>query len=123
MSTDKLSKGAFAVCKDRSHERQAGKYANRAKGQKPENRLVKVLEERCEKKCFRSVDRVKYAVQKAENARMRAEQEGRTTKRRELRWFECYSHGVKMYHLTSVDEAEYIARFEASKRGEYVLAA
>lgn len=123
MSTDKFSKGAFVVCKDRSHERQVGKYANRAKGQKPENRLVKVLEERCEKKCFRSVDRVKHAVQKAENARMLAEQEGRTTKRRELRWFECYSHGVKMYHLTSVDEAEYIARFEASKHGEFVLAA
>lgn len=123
MGTDKFSKGAFVVCKDRSHERQVGKYANRAKCQKPENRLVKFLEERCEKKCFRSVDRVKHAVQKAENARMRAEQEGRTTKRRELRWFECYSHGVKMYHLTSVDEAEYIARFEASKREEFVLAA
>ncbi len=123
MSTDKVSKGAFAVCKDRSCERPAGKYANRAKGQKPENRLVKVLEERCDKKCFRSIDRVKFAVQKAENARMRAEAEGRSTNRRELRWFECYSHGVKMYHLTSVDEADYIARFEASKRGEYSLAA
>ena len=123
MGTEKFSKGAFVVSKDRSHERQAGKYVNRAKCQKPENRVVKVLEERCEKKCFRSVDRVKHAVQKAENARMRAEQEGRTTKRRELRWFECYSHGVKMYHLTSVDEAEYIARFEASKPEEFVLAA
>ena len=76
MSTDKFSKGAFAVCKDRSCQRPAGKYANRAKGEKPENRLVKVLEGRCEKKCFRSVDRVKYAVQKAENARKRAEEEG-----------------------------------------------
>ena len=54
---------------------------------------------------------------------IRAEEEGRSTNRRELRWFECYSHGVKMYHLTSVDEADYIARFEASKRGEFSLAA
>ena len=123
MSADKFSKGVFAVCKDLSCQRPAGKYANRAKGQKPENRLVKVLEERCEKKCFRSIDRVKYAVQRAENARMRAEADGLSSKRRELRWFECHNHGVKMYHLTSVDEAEYIARFEASKRGEYSLAA
>ena len=123
MSADKFSKGAFAVCKDRSCQRPAGKYANRAKGQKPENRLIKVLEERCDKKCFRSIDRVKHAVQRAENARMRAEADGLSSKRRELRWFECQSHGVKMYHLTSVDEAVYIARFEASKRGEYSLAA
>jgi len=121
--TDNISRDAFKVCKDRSNERLAGKYANRVKGQKPENRLVKVLEDRCEKKCFRSIDRVKYAVQKAENARKRAEADGLSTNRREVRWFECHSHGVKMYHLTSVNEADYIARFEASKRGEYSLAA
>ena len=123
MSTDKFSKGAFAVCKDRSCQRPAGKYANRAKGEKPENSLAKVLNERCDKKCFRSIDRVKYAVQKAENARKRAEEDGRSTNRREVRWFECYSHGVKMYPLTSVDEADYIARFDASTRGEFSLAA
>lgn len=123
MITDNVSREAFKVCKDRSHQRPAGKYANRVKEQKPQNRLVKVLEDRCEKKCFRSIDRVKYAVQKASNARQRAEADGLSTNRREVRWFECHSHGVKMFHLTSVNEADYIARFEASKRGEYSLAA
>ena len=123
MGNDKFSKGAFAVCKDRSSKRPAGKYTNRTKAEKPENGLVKVLEKRCEKKCFRTIDRVKFAVQKAENARKRALEDGRATNRRELRWYECHNHGVKMYHLTSVDEADYNTRFEASKRGEFGLAA
>ena len=123
MNTDKFAYGALTVCKDRSHERLEGKYANRVKGAKPKNRLVEVLEKRCQKKCFRSVDLVKVAVQKAERSRFRAEAEGRTTPRREVRWFECNSHGVKMYHLTSVDEADYIAKYEASKRKEFAFAA
>lgn len=123
MSADKFSRGAFVVCKDNSGKRPSGKYANRAKGQKPENRLAKVLNERCEKKCFRSIDHVKHAIRRAEIARLRAEREGQSTNRRETRWYECTSHGKKMYHITSVNEAEYNARFEASKRGEYDLAA
>ena len=66
-----------------------------------------------------TLDQVKLAVSRAEFARKRAEEEGRSTRRREVRWFECFNHSVRMFHLTSVDEADYNARFEASKRGEF----
>lgn len=119
MSEYHFSQGAFVLCKDRTQDRIQGKYAKRPKEQKPADKLAKTLAGRCEKKCFRSVDQVKLAVQRAEFARKRAEEEGRTTRRREIRWFECFNHTTTMYHLTSVDEADYIARFEAGKRGEF----
>jgi hypothetical protein len=119
LSTYTFTEGAFVLCKDRSTDRIEGKYAKRAKAQKPADARAKHLEGRCEKKCFRTADQVKLAVSRAEFARKRAEEEGRSTRRREVRWFECFNHSVRMFHLTSVDEADYNARFEASKRGEF----
>jgi len=110
------SEEAFILCKDRTSLKIEGKYEKRAKAQKP---AQKPAHGECAKKCFRSVDLVKRAVSQAEYARIRAEEEGRSTRRREVRWFECFNHSVKMYHLTSVDEADYIARFEAGRRGEF----
>ena len=119
MSKYQFSQGAFVLCKDRSTDRIEGKYAKRAKALKPADKRAKLIESRCEKKCFRTADQVKLAVSRAEFARKRAEEEGRSTRRREVRWFECFNHSVRMFHLTSVDEADYIARFEAGKRGEF----
>jgi len=123
VSNCKNGKGAFVGCRDHSEKRPSGKFETWTKGQKPENRLVSYLEGQCDKKCFRSIERVKFAVQKSERRRLWAEAEGRSSKRQEIRWYECNKHAVKMYHLTSVSEDLYIARFEASKRGEFSLAA
>lgn len=123
MSTDKLSRGAFAVCRDRSSRRTEGKYANRAKQDKPASRLTEILERQCGKKCFRSVERVKSALERARAANMRAQEGGFAASRREIRWYECHRHAVPMFHLTSVEEADYTARFEASRRGEFHHAA
>lgn len=116
MQINDFRESAFIGCKDRTALKVAGKYEKRAKALRPAH---KGSESHCQKKCFRSVDLVKRAVAGAEFARNRAEQEGRITRRREIRWFECFNHDVKMYHLTSVELEEYAARFEAGRRGEF----
>ncbi len=116
MQNNYISDSALILCKDRTILKVPGKYDKRPKALRP---AAKAAHGHCQKKSFRSIDQVKRAVAGAEFARKRADQEGGRTRRREIRWFECFNHEVKMYHLTSVELEVYAARFEAGRRGEF----
>ena len=125
----------FAVAKDKSHKRSPGKFINRSKADRPKDKLAALKAERCDKFKITDptigeieitvMDVAKKIISSARWSRAQAAAEGRISKRREDRWFVCEncSGKAKIYHVTSLTEAEYSAKFEASKRGEYTLAA
>ena len=115
----------FAVAKDKSHKRSPGKFINRSKADRPKDKLAALKAERCDKFKITDLDVAKKIISSARWSRAQAAAEGRISKRREDRWFVCEncSGKAKIYHVTSLTEAEYSAKFEASKRGEYTLAA
>jgi len=111
--------------KDRSRKAKPGKFSARAKADRPVDKLALVKAQRCKKKKITSIDIAKEIVSSARWARAKAAAEGRTSKRREDRWYICTncSHGkTSIIHVASISEDEYNAKFEASKRLEFTLA-
>ena len=115
----------FAVAKDKSHKRSPGKFIDRSKDDRPKDKLAALKAGRCGKFKITDLDVAKKIISSARWARAQAAADGRISKRREDRWFVCEncSGKAKIYHVTSLSEAEYSAKFEASKRGEFTLAA
>jgi hypothetical protein len=113
------------LAKDRSKASTPGKYHARPKADRPKDKLASIKAERCDKMKITDIDIAKSIIKSARWSRSKAAAEGRVSKRREDRWFVCEncSGKAKIYHVTSLTEAEYSAKFEASKRGEYTLAA
>jgi len=114
------------LAKDRSKQSKAGKYQNRPKADRPKDKLAAIKAERCDKMKITDIDIAKSIITSARWARAVAVSEGRTSKRREDRWYICEScsHGkAKLYHVTTLSEKAYADKFEASLRGEYTIAA
>ena len=114
------------LAKDRTKKSQPGKYKNRPKADRPKDKLAAIKAERCDKMKITDIDIAKSIITSARWARAVAASEGRTSKRREDRWYVCEScsHGkAKIYHVTTLSEKAYADKFEASLRGEYTLAA
>ena len=112
----------LVLVKDRSKRAKAGKYAARAKAEKPKNQLLEKLDRECKKKAIRDIAQCKRRIAQARFHRRKAEDEGRESHRHETRYYLCFKHEAPQYHLTKLGEAEYAAKFEASKAG-YTLAA
>ena len=108
--------------KDRSRKDKPGKFSARAKGDKPKNRGLAILEETCKKESIRDVEVAKLRISQARYSRKKAEALGRDSRRGEKRYYECFKHASPQFHLTKLGEEEYAKKFEASKRKEYVLA-
>lgn len=114
------------LAKDRSKAVTPGKYQARPKADRPKDKLAEIKAERCDKMRITDIDVAKTIIKSARWSRAKAAAEGRTSKRREERWYLCEScsHGkVKIYHVTTLTEAEYAAKFEASVRGSFKNAA
>ena len=114
------------LAKDRSKAATPGKYYARPKADRPKDKLAEIRSERCYKMKIADIDIAKSIITSARWSRAKAAAEGRISKRREDRWYICEtcSHGkAKIYHVTTLSEAEYAAKFEASLSGEFSLAA
>jgi len=116
------------LAKDRSKVSKPGKYNNRAKADRPKDKLAEVKAERCRKMKISSIDIAKSIITSARWSRAKAAAEGRTSKRLEDRWYLCEVCGngnkkAKIYHVTRLTEKEYAAKFEASKSEEFSIAA
>lgn len=116
----------LSLAKDRSKRTKPGKYNARPKADRPKDKLAALKAERCDKMKITDIDIAKSIITSARWSRAAAAAEGRTSKRREDRWYICEScsHGkAKIYHVTTLSEKAYADKFEASLRGEYTLAA
>ena len=114
------------LAKDRTKVSKPGKYLNRAKKDRPKDKLASIKAERCEKMKIADISIAKSIITSARWSRSKAAVEGRISKRREDRWYICEScsHGkAKIYHVTTLSEKEYAEKFEASLRGGFSLAA
>jgi hypothetical protein len=118
-----LSTKALVLCKDHSKSKTPGKWAKRRKQDRPANRRLDAIEETCEKEIFKTMEKAKWAVERADRARSRAQVYGHQTRRREVRVYECFKHSTRVFHLTSQDVESYAAKFEAGARGELNRAA
>jgi hypothetical protein len=118
---------ALKVCKNRSEGKSAGKWVNRPKSQKPQSARMRDRIRKCKKFEFTRIDLVKEAVTKANFARVRALRDGVPTSRLEIRYYLCETctspGGVAIWHLTSLPEAEYFEKYQASKGKELLIAA
>jgi hypothetical protein len=115
--------GHKLVClKDRSNKSKPGKFSARAKGDKPKNRGLAILEETCKKESIRDVEVAKLRISQARYSRKKAEALGRESRRGEKRYYECFKHETPQFHLTKQGEAEYAAKVESFTRKGYALA-
>jgi len=121
--TADLVTGALVLCKDRTNEKTPGKWAKRRKQDRPSTRVISRKEEICDKKIFKSMEKAKWAIEVANRRRARAAEFGHHTRRREVRVYECFNHGTRVFHLTSQDVATYNEKFDANRREEYCRAA
>jgi len=116
------------LAKVRTKGSKPGKYDQRAKADRPQDKLAKAKTERCQKMKISSIDIAKSIIASARWSRAKAAAEGRTSKRLEDRWYLCdtCSGGTKkakIYHVTRLTEKEYAEKFEASLSGGFSLAA
>jgi hypothetical protein len=116
------------LAKVRTKDLKPGKYHQRAKADRPKDRLAEAKTERCQKMKISSIDIAKSIIASARWSRAKAAAEGRTSKRLEDRWYLCdtCSGGTKkakIYHVTRLTDKEYAEKFEASIRGGFSLAA
>jgi hypothetical protein len=118
-----FSTKSMVLCKDRTTEKTPGKWAKRRKQDRPATRVIARKEEICDKKIFKSMEKAKWAIEVANRRRARAAEFGHHTRRREVRVYECFNHGTRVFHLTSQDVATYNEKFDAHQRGEYCSAA
>ena len=116
----------FALVRDRSTTVRPGKYLARPKVDQPRHKFSKEVRKRCKKFPIRDIEVAKSIVKKARANRKKAQAEDRISRRTEDRYYICETcsrNKARIYHTTSISDQEYAAKFEASKRGEYVLAA
>ena len=115
--------GHKLVClKDRSNKSKPGKFSARAKADKPKNRGLAILEEECKKESIRDIEVAKLRISQARYSREKAQALGRESRRGETRYYECFKHKTRQFHLTKVSEGDYAKKFEASLAKEYALA-
>lgn len=115
--------GHKLIClKDRSKKSKPGKFSARAKADKPKNRGLAILEEKCKKEPIRDIEVAKLRISQARFSRKKAEALGRESRRGEKRYYECFKHKTPQFHLTKLGEAEYAKKFEASTGKGYALA-
>jgi hypothetical protein len=116
------------LAKDRTKAAKPGKYQQRAKADRPKDKLADAKTERCHKMKISSIEIAKSIIASARWSRAKAAAEGRTSKRLEDRWYLCdtCSGGAKkakIYHVTRLTDKEYAEKFEASMTGGFSLAA
>jgi hypothetical protein len=108
--------------KDRSKKSKPGKFSARAKADKPKNRIVERLNSECKKESLRDIELCKRRISQARFSRRKAENEGRETRRMEVRYYLCTKHSVPQYHLTKLGESEFAAKLASFQQKEYTLA-
>jgi hypothetical protein len=108
--------------KDRTKRSKPGKFSARAKADKPKNRIVEKLNSECKKESLRDIELCKRRISQARFSRRKAENEGRETRRMEVRYYLCSKHSVPQYHLTKLGEAEFAAKLASFQEKEYALA-
>lgn len=108
--------------KDRTKRSKPGKFSARAKADKPKNRIVEKLNSECKKESLRDIELCKRRISQARFSRRKAENEGRETRRMEVRYYLCGKHSVPQYHLTKLGEAEFAAKLASFQEKEYALA-
>lgn len=108
--------------KDRTKKSKPGKFSARAKEDKPKNRGLAILEETCKKEPIRDIEEAKLRISQARFSRKKAEALGHETRRGEKRYYECFKHQVRQFHLTKLGEAEYAKKVEAFTGKGYTLA-
>lgn len=113
----------MVLCKDRTTDKTPGKWAKRRKQDRPANRFGAKKEELCDKKIFKSMEKAKWAIEVANRRRARAAEFGHHTRRREVRVYECFNHGTRVFHLTSQEMASYNEKFDAHRQREFSYAA
>lgn len=114
------------LAKDRTKVSKPGKYHARPKAERPVDKLASLKAKRCEKLKITDIELAKSIIKNARWSRSVAMAQGRTSKRREERWYFCEncSQGrAKIYHVTTLTDEEYAEMFAASLRGEFSLAA
>jgi len=111
------------VClKDRSQKAKPGKFSARVRADKPKNRGLAILEETCKKESIRDRELAKLRISQARYSREKAQALGRESRRGETRYYECFKHKTRQFHLTKVSEGDYAKKFEASFAKGYALA-
>jgi hypothetical protein len=108
--------------KDRSSKSKPGKFSARAKADKPKNRIAERLNSECKKESLRDIELCKRRISQARFSRRKAENEGRESRRMEVRYYLCTKHSVPQYHLTKLGEAEFAAKLSRFQQKEYTLA-
>jgi hypothetical protein len=112
----------LVYAKDRSKKSKPGKFSARAKADKPKNRIVERLNSECKKESLRDIELCKRRISQARFSRRKAENEGRETRRMEVRYYLCTKHSVPQYHLTKLGDAEFAAKLASFQQKEYALA-
>ena len=108
--------------KDRTKKAKPGKFSARAKADKPKNRILERLNSECKKESLRDIELCKRRISQARFSRRKAENEGRETRRMEVRYYLCTKHTVPQYHLTKLGESEFAAKIASFEKKEYTLA-
>ncbi len=108
--------------KDRTQRSKPGKFSAMSKADKPKNRGLAILEETCKKESLRDIELCKRRISQARFSRRKAENEGRESRRMEVRYYLCSKHSVPQYHLTKLGEAEFAAKLASFQEKEYALA-
>lgn len=112
----------LVYAKDRTKKSKPGKFSARAKADKPRNRIVERLNSECKKEAIRDIEMCKRRISQARFSRRKAENEGRQSRRMEVRYYLCTKHLVPQYHLTKQGEAEFAAKLASFQEKEYALA-
>jgi hypothetical protein len=112
----------LVYAKDRSNKSKPGKFSDRAKADKPKNRILERLNSGCKKESLRDIELCKRRISQARFSRRKAENEGRETRRMEVRYYLCNKHSVPQYHLTKLGESEFAAKLASFQEKEYALA-
>jgi hypothetical protein len=108
--------------KDRTQRSKPGKFSAMSKADKPKNRIVERLNSECKKESLRDIELCKRRISQARFSRRKAENEGRESRRMEVRYYLCSKHSVPQYHLTKLGEAEFAAKLASFQEKEYALA-
>ena len=112
----------LVYAKDRTQRTKPGKFSERVKADKPKNRIVERLNSECKKESLRDIELCKRRISQARFSRRKAENEGRETRRMEVRYYLCTKHLVPQYHLTKQGESEFAAKLASFQEKEYALA-
>jgi hypothetical protein len=108
--------------KDRTQRSKPGKFSAMSKADKPKNRIVERLNSECKKESLRDIELCKRRISQARFSRRKAENEGRESRRMEVRYYLCSKHLVPQYHLTKQGESEFAAKLASFQEKEYALA-